>query len=106
MRAPWALAAKATCSAPKLWIGIEALAAAFGQEADQVDQHVGVAGGSLDRGRVAQIGLNGVNLADPAERLQVKGQDPAGEPLPGCDNRAWPAPARRGGREIQNRHRR
>ncbi len=28
----------------------------------------------LDRGGVAQIGLDRVNLADPAERLQMEGQ--------------------------------
>ena len=29
---------------------------------------------AVDRGRIAQIGLHGVDLPDPAERLQVPGQ--------------------------------
>ena len=33
-----------------------------------------VAHGGLDRRRIAQIGLDRMNLADPAERLQVAGQ--------------------------------
>ena len=36
--------------------------------------HVGVARRGLDRGRVAQIGLHGVDLPDAAERLQVAGE--------------------------------
>ena len=53
---------------------VEGLRAAFGQDADQIDGGVGVAHRGLDRGRVAQIGLHGVDLADPAERLQMPGQ--------------------------------
>ena len=34
----------------------------------------GVARRGLDRGGIAQIGLHGVDLADPAERLQVAGE--------------------------------
>ena len=52
---------------------IEALAAAFLEQADQVDQHMGAARGGLDRGGIAQIGLDRVDLADAAERLQVEG---------------------------------
>ncbi len=54
--------------------GVERLGAAFGQDADQVDGGMGVPHRGLDRGREAQIGLHGVDLADPAERLQVPGQ--------------------------------
>ena len=53
---------------------VEALAPALEQDADQVDHHVGVARGRLDRGGIAQVGLHGVDLADPAERLQVAGE--------------------------------
>ena len=53
---------------------IEALTAAFLEQADEIDQHMGAARGRVDRGRVAQIGLHRVNLADTAERLQVEGQ--------------------------------
>ncbi len=54
--------------------GIETLAAALVQDADEIDEHVGVARRRLDRRRIAQIGLHGMNLADPAERLQMTGQ--------------------------------
>ena len=35
---------------------------------------VGVAHRGLDRAGVAHVGLHGVDLADPAERLQVAGE--------------------------------
>ena len=54
--------------------GVEGLRAALGQDADQIDGDVGIAHRGLDRGRIAQIGLHGVDLADPAERLQMPGQ--------------------------------
>jgi hypothetical protein len=53
---------------------VESLRAALGQGADQVDRDVRIAHRRLDGGRIAQIGLHGVDLADPAERLQVPGQ--------------------------------
>ena len=53
---------------------VEALAAAFGQDADEVDQHVGVARRGIDRRRMAQVRLNGVDLAYPAKRLQETGE--------------------------------
>ena len=53
---------------------VEALPAALEQDADQVDHDVGVARGGLDRARIAQVGLHRVDLADPAERLQVAGE--------------------------------
>ena len=53
---------------------VEALAAALEQDADQVDHHVGVAHRRRDRGRIAQVGLHGMDLADPAERLQMAGE--------------------------------
>ena len=54
--------------------GVEALAARFEQDADQVDDHVGAAHRRLDRLRKAHIGLNRMDLADPAQRLQMEGQ--------------------------------
>ncbi len=53
---------------------VELLPSAFGEDADQIDQHVGVARRGLDRRRVAQIGLHRVDLPDPAERLQMPGK--------------------------------
>ena len=53
---------------------VEALASALEQDADQVDQDVGAARRGLDRARVAQVRLHRVDLADPAERLQVAGE--------------------------------
>jgi len=52
----------------------EPLAAALEQDADQIHHHLGAAGGGLDRFGVAQVRLNGVDLADAAERLQVPGE--------------------------------
>ena len=54
--------------------GVEGLRAALGQDADQIDHHVGVAHRGRDRGGVAQIGLHRMDLADPADRLQMAGQ--------------------------------
>ena len=54
--------------------GVEALAAPFEQYPDQIDDHAGVAHRRLDRLRKAQIGLNRMDLPDPAERLQMEGQ--------------------------------
>ena len=53
---------------------VKRLRAALGQDADQVDRDLRIAHRRLDGGRIAQIGLHGVDLADPAERLQVPGQ--------------------------------
>ena len=54
--------------------GVEGLCAALGQNADQIDRSMGAAHRGLDRSRIAQIGLHGVDLAYPAERLQMPGQ--------------------------------
>ena len=53
---------------------VEALAPPLEQDADQVDQHVGAARRGLDRARIAQVRLHRVDLADPAERLQMAGE--------------------------------
>ena len=53
---------------------VEALAAALEQDADQVDDDVGVAHRGLHRAGVAHVGLHRMDLADPAERLQVAGE--------------------------------
>ena len=54
--------------------GVEALAAALEQDAGEVDHHVGVARRGLDRPRIAHVGLHRMDLADPAERLQMAGE--------------------------------
>ncbi len=54
--------------------GLEGLGAALGQDRDQIDDDVSVADRSCDRIRIAQIGLNRVNLPDFAERLQMPGE--------------------------------
>ena len=54
--------------------GVEALPAALEQDADQIDDDVGVAHGGLDRAGVAHVGLHRMDLADPAERLQMAGE--------------------------------
>ena len=54
--------------------GVEALAAPFEQDPDQIDDHVGVAHRRLDRLRKTQIRLDRMDLPDPAQRLQMEGQ--------------------------------
>ena len=54
--------------------GVETLLAALEQEADQIDQHVGVARRRFYRRPVAEIGLHRMDLADAAERLQMAGK--------------------------------
>jgi len=51
--------------------GVEALAAALEQDADEIDHRIGVAHRGIDRARIAQVGLDGMDLADPAHRLQM-----------------------------------
>src|SRR5262249_59542402 len=53
---------------------VEFLSSALEQEADKVDHHIGIARGRLDRGRIAHIGLHGMDLSDPSERLQEAGK--------------------------------
>jgi hypothetical protein len=74
MRAPKAAAASATASAPKACTASNFCRPALEQDADKIDHHVGVARGRFDGGRIAHIGLHGVDLADPSERLQVAGK--------------------------------
>src|SRR6266481_9686556 len=61
---------------------LECLCTALGQNADEVDGDMGIAHRGLDRSRIAQIGLNAVDLADLAERLQMSGElrTPHGDP--------------------------
>jgi hypothetical protein len=42
---------------------IKALVPTLDQDADQVDEHLGIARGSVHRGRMAQISLHGVDHA-------------------------------------------
>ncbi len=53
---------------------IEALAAVLEQDADQIDDDIGVVHRRRDRIRITQIGLHGVDLADAAHRLQMEGE--------------------------------
>ena len=53
---------------------IEALAAAFKQNADEVDDNVGAAHRRRHRMRIAEVGLHRVNLADPAHGPQMAGK--------------------------------
>ena len=53
---------------------VETLPAALEQDADQVDDDVGVAHRRRNRLRVAQIGLHRVDLPDPAHRPQKAGE--------------------------------
>ena len=46
----------------------------LGQDADQIDGDLRITHRRLDRGRVAHIGLHGMDLPDPAERLKMAGQ--------------------------------
>jgi hypothetical protein len=50
---------------------VKRLRTAFGQSADQVDRDVRIAHRGLDRSRIAQIGLHGVDLPNLAGRLQM-----------------------------------
>ena len=84
---------------------VEALPALFIQDADQIDDGIGIAHRRLDRIRKSQIGLHGVDLADPAERLQVPGQFRTADRHPD-PVAAWPAPALHGGRGNPSRRRR
>ncbi len=61
---------------------VKALSAALGENANQVHDDAGAAGGCLNRRRVADIGLNGVNLADFSQRLEVSGQFRAADAHP------------------------
>ena len=59
------------------------LLAALEQDADQVDHHIGAAHRCLDRGRIAQVRLHGVDLSDAAERLEMARK--VGPPHGGAD---------------------
>jgi len=54
--------------------GVEFLCPGLGQDADQVDDDVGLAHRRSDRLRVAHIGLDGFDLPDPPERPQKAGE--------------------------------
>ena len=51
---------------------LEALLAALEQDADEVDHHIRAAHRGLDRGRIAQVRLHGMDLPDAPHRLQVE----------------------------------
>ena len=50
---------------------VKALAPRGAQNANQIDDRIGAGHSGLDRGRVAQIGLDGHDLADIAKRLKL-----------------------------------
>ena len=50
---------------------LKSLPAAFEQYADEIDDDCGVAGRGLDRFRITHVGLNGVDLSDAPERLEM-----------------------------------
>ena len=83
--------------------GVEALAATFEQDADQVDDDIGVARRRLDRLREAHIRLHRMDLADAAERLQISGQFRPAHGDADADSAGWPARAPRGGRGNPSR---
>ena len=53
---------------------VERLTAALEQDADEIDDDVASCDGGLDRGRIAQVRLHGMDLPDAAERLQMAGE--------------------------------
>ena len=71
---PAARAASATARAPKRMHRIETLAAGFGEDGDEIDDRVGVGDGAVDRPAVAEVGLDRLDPADHAERLEVAGK--------------------------------
>jgi hypothetical protein len=54
--------------------GFEGLGARFGENADEIDHHRAAARRRGDRFGIAQVGLDGMDLADLAERLEVAGE--------------------------------
>ena len=74
MRAPCAAAASATCSAPNACTVSKRWRPRSNRMPTRLIDHVGVARRRLDRARIAHVGLHGMDLADPAERLQMAGE--------------------------------
>jgi len=60
--------------------GLEGLAPAFAQDADEIDRHLGMAERRRERSGVADVGLHGLDLPDAAERHQVIGEIGAAAP--------------------------
>ena len=54
--------------------GVETLAAVLVEDGDEIDDRVGVGDGAIDRPAIAEIGLDRLDPADHAERLQVTGE--------------------------------
>ena len=78
--------------------GVEALAAALGEDADEIDHRVGALDGAVDRPAIAEIGLHRLDPADHAERLEDGRRDRGGGPRRGRASRASGARGRHGGR--------
>jgi hypothetical protein len=62
------------CLGSRAMHGVEALSAGLGQDADQIDDRIRVAGSRPHGLRITQIGLHGMDLTDPAERLEVSSE--------------------------------
>jgi hypothetical protein len=54
--------------------GVKTLTATLEQDSHEIDDDLRVAGGGFNRRSVPQIGLDGIDLSDTSERLQVPGQ--------------------------------
>ena len=79
--------------------GVKALAATLEQNPHQIDHGIGIVHRRRHRIRVTQIGLDRVDLADPAHRPQMASTSPGGATQRVSDNRGRRARAPRGGRE-------
>ena len=51
---------------------LETLAAGFRQDANEIDHDISALNGAINRGGIAEIGLNGVNLPNISKWLQEK----------------------------------
>ena len=74
MRAPWRGGGQRHLLGAERLHGVEALPAALEQDADQVDHARRRRAPRPRPSRIAQVGLHRMDLADPAERLQVAGE--------------------------------
>ena len=74
MRAPGRLGGFGDGAGPLVVNGVERLLAGGGEDADRIDHDIGAFDGFRDGGRIAEIGLDRVDLADDAHRLQITGE--------------------------------
>jgi hypothetical protein len=76
----------------KVLHGGKGLTAALMGNADEVDDIVGALDSPVNRPAHADIGLNRLDLADIASRLDIVLRGLDGAPRRGPGSRAWPAP--------------